>query len=166
MYLYLGQSIHTRARCSPAWVDAHTHLGQSTAMGQKHPRLQQRSVQGLNTAVYLSPPAQQELRESRGSHLAQQLLQVPGAGGVGALVEAGAEAVEALEQGAVAARVAAAELGVAAAEGEAPRRPERRLEVQALRVRPRRPRGQRRRQQQRQGRPRAPHGSAGARPEG
>lgn len=88
---------------------------------------------------------------------------MPGAGGVGALVEAGAEAVEALEQGAVAARVAAAELGVAAAEGEAPRRPERRLEIQALRVRPRRPRGERRRQQQRQGRPWAPHGAPGHR---
>lgn len=94
-------------------------------------------------------------------HLAEQVLQVPGAGGVGGPVEAGAEAVEALEQSAVAAQVAAAEVGVAAAEGEAPRRPERRLEVQALRVRSRRPRGQRRRQQQRQCRPRPaqpPHG--------
>lgn len=86
-------------------------------------------------------------------HLAEQVLQVPGAGGVRGPVQVGAEAVEALEQRPVAPRVAAAEGAVAPAEGEGPRRPERRLEVQALRVRPARARAQRRRQQQRQRRP-------------
>lgn len=85
--------------------------------------------------------------------LAEQVLQVPGAGGVRGPVQVGAEAVEALQQRPVAPRVAAAEGAVAPAEGEGPRRPERRLEVQALRVRPARARAQRRRQQQRQRRP-------------
>lgn len=87
-------------------------------------------------------------------HLAEQLLQVPGAGGVRVPVEVRAQAVEALQQLPVPPRLAAAEGSVAAAEGEAPRRAERRLEVQALRVRPGRARAQRRRQQQRQRRPR------------
>lgn len=69
-------------------------------------------------------------------------------------VEVRAQAVEALQQRPVPPRLAAAEGSVAAAEGEAPRRAERRLEVQALRVRPGRARAQRRRQQQRQRRPR------------
>ncbi|XP_053138888.1 uncharacterized protein LOC128339286 [Hemicordylus capensis] len=81
------------------------------------------------------------------AHLAQEVLQVAGAGGVGGLVEVPADAVVALQQGGVALRVAAAEVRVLHAEGERPRRLERRLEVQALRVARRQSQQQRRLEQ-------------------